>query len=79
MVKWLGSRALLQRPRVLLVRILGADRAPRSSGHVEAASHIAQLEGTTTKIHNDALGVFGEKNQKKIKKEKKRNTYEMGL
>ena len=37
----------------------------RSSGHNEAASHMPQLEGPTTKIYNYVLGGFGEKKQKK--------------
>ena len=36
-----------------------------SLGHVEAASHMPQLEGPTTKIYNYVLGGFGEKKQKK--------------
>ena len=39
------------------------------SGHGEAASHIAQLEGPTARIYNYVLGGFGEK-----KKEKKKLT-----
>ena len=43
----------------------------RLSGHAEAASHMPQLEGLTTKkIHNYVPGGFGEK------KEKKRNRTE---
>ena len=38
----------------------------RSSGHDEAASHIAQLEALTTRIYNYILGGFGEKNKKKL-------------
>ena len=37
----------------------------RSLGHVEAASHIPQLERPSTKIYNYLLGGFGEKKQKK--------------
>ena len=36
-----------------------------SSGHVEAVSHMTQLEGPTTKIYNYVLGGFGEKKQEK--------------
>ena len=39
-----------------------------SSGHAEAASHIAQPEGPTTRIYNYLLGGFEEK-KKKGKKE----------
>ena len=40
-----------------------------SSGHAEAASHVAQPEALTTRIYNCVLGAFGEK--KKKGKEKK--------
>ena len=36
-----------------------------SSSHAEAASHIAQPEGPTTRIYNHVLGGFGEKKKKK--------------
>ena len=36
-----------------------------SSGHVEVASHMPQLEGPTTKVSNYVLGGFGEKKQEK--------------
>ena len=39
-----------------------------SSGHVEAASHIPQLEALTTRIYNHVPGNFGEKKVKKRKK-----------
>ena len=35
-----------------------------SSSHAEAASHMPQLEGLTTKIYNYVLGGFGEKKGK---------------
>ena len=38
-----------------------------SSGHVEVASHIPQLEGPATKIYNCVQGEFGEIKQKKKK------------
>ena len=38
-----------------------------SSGHVEVASHMPQLEGPATKIHNYVLGGCGEIKQKKKK------------
>uniref|UniRef100_A0A9L0II43 Integrin alpha FG-GAP repeat containing 2 n=1 Tax=Equus asinus TaxID=9793 RepID=A0A9L0II43_EQUAS len=41
----------------------------RSSGHAEAASHMPQLEGSTTKIHNYVLRGFGEKAERKKKKD----------
>ena len=34
-----------------------------SSGHTEAASHVPQLEGPTTKIYNSVLGGLGEEKQ----------------
>ena len=37
-----------------------------SSGHVEAASHMPELEGPTTKIYNYVLGgIWGEKAERK--------------
>ena len=38
------------------------------SGHTEVTSHMAQLEGPTTKIYNYVLGVF--RDEKKQKKER---------
>ena len=58
--QWLSSHALLLRPRVSPVWIL----THRSWGHVEMASHIAQLEGPTTRIYNYVLGGFGGKKKK---------------
>ena len=45
-----------------------------SSGHTEAASHIAQPKGPATRIYNYVLGGFGEKKKKK-KKKKIGNSY----
>ena len=39
-----------------------------SSSHAEATSHMPQLEGPTTRIHNYVLGDFGEKKEKEKKK-----------
>ena len=60
-----------------------------SAGHAEAASHMPQLEGPTTKTCNYVLGGFEEKKQKKEKKQKhvttegttrlKNNTYLQGI
>ena len=50
--EWLNARAPLRQPRV---RILGADMHC-SSGHVEAVSHIPQLEGHATKTYNRVQG-----------------------
>ena len=38
------------------------------SSHAEAASHVAQPEGPTSRIYNYILGAFGEKKKKKKKK-----------
>ena len=46
----------------------GLDPRHRSSGHVEVASHMSQLEGPAAKIYNYVLGEFGEIKQKKKKK-----------
>ena len=70
MTEWLLSRAPLWRSRTSLVRILGADLAPLIS-RPEVVSHIAELEGPTTRIYNYVLGGFGEEKEKK-RKEKKR-------
>ena len=35
-----------------------------STSHAEVASHISQLEGPTTTIHNDVVGGFGMKKKK---------------
>ena len=43
----------------------GRGHGTAPSGHVEAASHMTQLEGSTTKIYNYVLGGLGEKKQKK--------------
>ena len=64
MAKWLSSRAVLLRPRVLLVWILGADMAPLIRPRW-AASHIAQPEALTTRIYTYVLGSFGEKKKEK--------------
>ena len=69
MAEWLSSCALLQRPRVSQVLILGMDMA-HSSSHAETVSHIAHPEALTTRIYNYVLGGFGEKNRKKRKKKK---------
>ena len=66
MAVWLSSSALLRRPRVSPVWILGAAWTwHRSPGHVEAVSHVRQPEALTTRIHNYVLGSFGEKKKKK--------------
>ena len=49
--EWLSSRAVLQRPRVSLVWILGVDLAVLI-GRAEAASHMPQLERPAIRIYN---------------------------
>ena len=46
------------------VRILGTD-LDCSSSHAKAASHIAQLEGPTTRIYNYVLGALRRRRRKK--------------
>ena len=65
MAKWLGSCALLRRPSVLPVRILGMNLAP--SSHVEGASYTAQLGGPTTRICGFVLGALGRRKGRKKK------------
>ena len=75
--KWLGLHALLRRPRILLVQILDVDMwiCHCSSSHAEASSHMAQLEGPTTRIYNYLLGDFREKKKEKKKEKKIGNRY----
>ena len=61
MVKFVRSAPVAQ---VSPVWILGVDMA-LSLGYTEAASHMPQLEGPTTKIYNYVLGGFGDKKKKK--------------
>ena len=42
-----------------------------SSGRVEAAAHMPQLEGLTTKIYNYIPGEYGEKKEEKKKKRRR--------
>ena len=55
--EWLSSHAPLRRLRVSPVRIL-VQTWHRSSGHAEAASHMPQPEGPTTRIYNYVLGAL---------------------
>ena len=64
MAEWLSFHALLHRPRVSPVRVLGADLA-HSSSHAEAVSHTAQPEGPTTGIYNYALKALEKEEKKK--------------
>ena len=67
MAEWLRSCAL---PRGSGFRWFGswARTWHHSSGHAEAATHTAELEGPTTRRYNYVLGGFGEK-KKKLKRE----------
>ena len=66
MAQWLSLQALLQRPG--FCRFGSWVQTWRhSSSHAEVVSHIAQLEGPTTRIYDYVLGGFGE-NKKKNKK-----------
>ena len=56
--EWLSSHARLWWPRVLRLGSW-AQAWHRSSGHVEAASHIPQLERRATKIYNCVQGGLG--------------------
>ena len=74
--EWLSSRALLRRPRVSPVWILGADMAPlirplRTIRTLRRLPTCRQLEGPATKIYNCVPGVCGEDKAGKKKKEKK--------
>ena len=48
----------------------------RSSSHAEAVSHIAEVEGPTTRIYIYVLGGIGEKKEKKEKEEKEKQEIE---
>ena len=60
---WPSSCAPLRQPRVLPVRILGAEW--HCSGRAGVMSHIAQPEGPATRMYNYVLGGFEEKKKKK--------------
>ena len=60
--QWLTLHALLWWPGVSPARVLGADMA-----HVEAESHMPQLEGPAIKIYSYIPGGFGEIKQKQKK------------
>ena len=65
MAEWLSSHILLRQPRVLPLRILGADMALLISGHAEAASHIAQPEALTLESTTMYWGALGRRIKKK--------------
>ena len=50
----------------------------RSPGHVEAASHLPQLEGPTTKIYIYVLGGLGRKSKKKRKRRRQATVVSSG-
>ena len=70
MAQWLSSHSPLWQPGVSVVRILGADMAP-FVGHAEAASHMPQPEGLTTKIYNYIRGRGGADLGRTSRKKKK--------
>ena len=69
MAEWLSSRALLWRPE-----FASSDgrHGPthRSSGHAVAVSHIEELEGPTTRMHDHVLGGFGEEKKGEFKEQR---------
>ena len=67
MAEWLGSHARFSGPGFRWFESW-AWTWHCSSGHAEAASHMPQLEGPTTKMYNYVLGGFGEKKKKNKKK-----------
>ena len=69
MAEWLSSRAPLQVAQCFV----GSNPGRGSSNHAEAASHMPQLEGPTTKNIQLCMGVlWGEKGKKKSLKKKKK-------
>ena len=64
--EWLSSHAPLWRHEFRQF-VSRAWTWHHSSGHVETASHMPQLEGPTTKIYNYVLGGSGGKKQKRTK------------
>ena len=78
--EWLSSQAPLRRPRVLPVQIPGTARTRhRSSGRVEAASHMPQLEGPSTKIDNYVMGGIGGEKSGGGKKKTKTEDWQQAL
>ena len=71
-VEWLISGAPLQVAQCFVSSNPGCGQWHCSSSHAEAASHMPQLEGPTTKnIQLCTGGLWGEKGKNKILKEKK--------
>ena len=64
MAEWLNSHAPLRRPRVHWFGFW-MQTWHRSSGHAQAASHIAQPEAPTTTVYSYVLGAFGRREGKK--------------
>ena len=67
MAEWSSLNALLRRPRVSPVQILGVDTKLLLSRPCKAASHIAQAEALTTRAYSYVVGKLGEKRGKKRK------------
>ena len=64
MAEWLSSRTPLLQSRLSQFRSW-VRTEHCSSSHAEAVSHIAEPEGSTTRIYNHVLGDFEEKKKKK--------------
>ena len=67
MAKWLGSCAPLQATQCFVGSNPGRGHGTAHQNQAEAASHIPQLEGPTTKNIQLCTGGFGEKKGNKIK------------
>ena len=71
MAEWLSSRAPLQAAQCFVGSNLGRGHGTAHLDHAEAASHMPQLEGSTTKnIKLRTGGLWGEKGKNKIYKKK---------
>ena len=68
MAEWLSSGTLLWRPR--------AGTWHRSSGHAEAASHMAAPEALTTRIYNYVLGGFAGEEEEETEEERKKEDWQ---
>ena len=74
MAEWLSSHAPLQAAQGFTGSDPGRRRGTLSSGHAEAASHMPQLEGLTTKniqLCSGEGGDLGRKRKNKILKKKR--------
>ena len=68
MAEWLRSCTPLWWPRVSPFGSW-AQAWHRSSGHAEAASHIAEPEGPTTGTYNYVLGALGRRRRRRKKED----------